>query len=317
MIIDGHHLMFRAFYATPPMQTSKGEHSNMIYGFASMLLNILAVENPTHIALTFDKGKSFRHDEYPEYKAGRSETPEELKSQMPKIYEMVEIMGITQFWTEGFEADDMIGTLANLSIQEDEEIHAMLISGDKDLLQLVEERITLAIPHKGSRAPEYFSPNEVFNKLGITPEQVPDYKGLVGDASDNIKGVKGIGPKGAEKLLQEYETLENIYKNIENITGSTKTKLEDDEKSAHYSRYLATIIKNVPVEFSLEQEKFVGLSPETVEFFQTMEFASLQRRVMNYIQKDKLHTLAHDVFSNTQSDTKKEAPKEDNQMSLF
>ncbi len=291
VIIDGHHLIFRAFYAIQNLTTREGFPSNAIFGFASMILNILALENPDYFAIAFDSGKTFRHEEHKGYKGTRKERPKELDIQIPQIYEMVEKMNIPYFMAEGYEADDVLGTLATLCLS-DKNIKTIIVTGDKDLLQMVNENIIVAFPHKGGKEPVYMDEMAILEKYNITPSQIPDFKGMSGDISDNIKGVQGLGPKGATKLLNDFKTLEGIYENLDKIKGITKTKLENSREEAFFAKYLATIITNVPTDFSLEKTKFCGLSNKVLPFFEKMNFNSLQKRITPFFQnKNKEFSL--------------------------
>jgi DNA polymerase I len=308
VIIDGHNLIFRAFYGVAPLTDMNGNPSNAIYGFASMFFNILQLEKPDFIAMTFDTGKNFRHDIFPEYKGTRQKCPDDLKSQMSTIYEMVDTMDIPVFRREGYEADDLIGTLSTLSSQNTEDLLVHIISSDHDLFQLIENDVVVSVPQRGGKPPIYFQDTQVMEKLGVSPSQVKDFKGLAGDSSDNIKGVEGIGPKGASKLLQEFGNLENIYDNLDQLTDNIKKKLETNKESAFMSRKLATIICDIPIEFSLQKMKYEGISENILAFFQQFHFHTLNSRAKNFIQ-------GYDSSQETENNTPKTPQAE--QMSLF
>ena len=284
VIIDGHNLIFRAFYGVAPLTDKQGNPTNAIYGFASMLFGILSVEKPDFLAMTFDAGKSFRHDKYPEYKGTRQKCPDDLRSQMSKIYDMVDIMKVPSFSLEGYEADDVIGTLAHQVVETKEDVLVHIVSGDKDLFQLVKERVVIAVPQRRGGAPLYYQHDEVLEKMGVTPDQVPDFKGLAGDSSDNIKGVEGIGPKGAVMLLTEFQNLEGVYENLSEIKGSAQKKLETHKESAFLSRELGTIITDVPVDYRLEDICYSGISDEILHFFQELNFQTLINRAQRFLK---------------------------------
>ena len=276
VLVDGNNLMFRAYYATAYtgkiMTNSKGFPTNALYGFVNMINKIIQEEKPEYMAVAFDIGKTFRHDEYQDYKAGRSKTPDELKLQMPKSREMLEHMGIKHLELEGYEADDIIGTLARMA-DEDPEWDALLVTSDHDYLQLITDVVNIKLlKQKGFVK---YNPKTFFEEYGITPPRVVDLKAIMGDSSDNIPGVKGIGEKGALKLLHEYETLDGIYEHIDDIKGSTHEKLVNDKEQAYFSYKLATIDKNAPIEVEFEDLKYDGPKVTLNDFFKELEFYSL------------------------------------------
>lgn len=289
VVIDGNHLIHRAFYAIQaPLKTSNGEQTNAIYGFASMLLNIIETEEPDYIAVTFDEhAPTFRHEKHEEYKATRVKAPDELYAQIPRIREMIKKFNVPMYSKEGYEADDMMGTLATKA--EKEGITTHIVTGDMDMLQLVGPKIHVIFPHKGYKEPLDYDAEKVMEKYGITPEQVVDYKALVGDTSDNIKGVDGIGPKGAADLLSKYKTLDGIYEHLDEVSGNIKEKLERDREAAYFAHDLARIRTNVPCDFKKEDAELIkldyfGLS----KFFEEMEMKSLQKRLQKLIPAEKL-----------------------------
>ncbi len=291
VVIDGNHLIHRAFYAIQnPLKTSTGEQTNAIFGFASMLLNIIEEEKPDYIALTFDeRAPTFRHEKHEEYKATRKKAPDELYAQIPRIREMVKRFNISAYSKEGYEADDMMGTLAKLAGQEG--IFTHIVTGDMDMMQLINPQVVVVFPHKGYREPVFYDSDKVFEKYGIYPNQVVDYKAIVGDTSDNIKGVDGIGPKGATDLLGKYKTLDGIYEHLDEIKGSHKEKLERDKKIAYFAQDLARIRVDSPCEFKSEDTKledldYLGL----LKFFDEMEMRSLHRRLTKMIPTEKLQS---------------------------
>lgn len=279
MLIDGNAIIHRAFHALPPFKTSKGELVNAVYGFASILLNLLNNEKPNYIATAFDlKGKTFRHEQYSEYKATRVKAPDELYEQIPKIKKLVKSFQIPIFEQEGFEADDILGTL---SVQAEKEgILTYIVTGDMDALQLVTENIKVYSYTGKFSEPIIYGVQKVLSKYGLTPSQITDMKGLQGDSSDNIKGVAGIGPKTAKTLLQKYGNIENIYQHIDEIKPSTRNKLEKEKESAIMSKDLATIKKDMDIKLDLKACMTHEYDEEDLrKMFEELEFKSLLKRL--------------------------------------
>ncbi len=228
ILIDGNALIHRAFHSTPPFKTSKGEIVNAIYGFTSMLLTVIQKQKPEYLALTFDlRGKTLRHDDYAEYKATRTKAPDELYAQIPRIKDLVRAFSIPIYEVQGYEADDLLGTLS-VQVFEQTEHETFIVTGDKDTLQLINERVKVITPDKGFAQPFIYDTQAVITRYGITPSQIIDLKALQGDSSDNIKGVAGIGPKTAQGLLQEYQNLNNIYQNLDKIKLTDLRRLLDN-----------------------------------------------------------------------------------------
>lgn len=277
MLIDGNAIVHRAFYAIPQtFKTKEGLMVNAVYGFASMLLNLLNNEKPDYIAASFDlKGPTFRHEEYKQYKATRSKASDDLYAQFPPIKDLVRTFGIPIYEIQGFEADDVLGTLAEQA-QETPNLHTYIVTGDMDSTQLVNSKVSVLSPVKGFKEKTVYDPAAVEKKYSLTPSQITDLKGLQGDSSDNIKGVAGIGPKTATTLLQKYGNIETIYERIHEISGKTQEKLINGKEDAFFSKKLATIITNVPIQLNLEacavheydQDKVAAL-------FEELEFRSL------------------------------------------
>lgn len=289
IVIDGNHLVHRAFYAIQsPLTTSFGEPTNALYGFSSMLMNILEQEQPDYVAMTFDeKAPTFRHEAHEGYKATRTKAPDELYIQIPRIKEMLRSLSIQSYSVPGFEADDIMGTLATKAALDG--IKTYIVTGDMDMLQLVNEDICVVFPHKGYKEPFFYYSEEVYKKYGIYPNQVVDYKALVGDSSDNIKGVTGIGPKSASKLLSQYKNLDLIYEHISELPKKLQEKLLNDREQAYFARSLATIITDVSCEFRkdlLAVEKMDYLS--FLNFCEKMEMRSLVGRLKKTIPADRL-----------------------------
>jgi DNA polymerase-1 len=276
VLIDGNSIAYRAFFALPLLNNDKGIHTNAVYGFTMMLMKILEDEKPTHILVAFDAGKTtFRHKTFSEYKGGRQKTPPELSEQFPFIRELLDAYGISRYELENYEADDIIGTLSLTAEKDGYEVK--VISGDKDLTQLSSPTTTVGITRKGITDIEEYTPEHVAEKYGLTPEQIIDMKGLMGDPSDNIPGVPGVGEKTAIKLLKEFSTLENLLNSIDRVTGNKlKEKLEEFKNQALMSKELATIERQAPVEVELETVNYEGFTREKlVALFKELGFHSL------------------------------------------
>jgi len=280
ILVDGNNLMFRSYYATVysgnTMKTKDGFPTNALYGFVNMINKIISEEQPKYLMVAFDIGKTFRHDNYTEYKGGRIETPDDLKMQFPKAKEILEAMGIKYLEYEGYEADDIIGTFAKM-VDDNEEYVATIVSSDKDLLQLISNDVEVKL----LKQKDYIRMNRdvFFETYGIEPIKMIDLKALMGDSSDNIPGVKGIGEKTALKLLQKYNSIENMYANINEITGATKTKLEDGKDSAFMSKSLATIYTEVPLNISFEDISYnANHKEELLKIYNELEFYSFIKR---------------------------------------
>jgi DNA polymerase I len=245
LVVDGNSVMHRAFHALPLLDAG-GIYTNAVFGFLSMLLRVIDEEAPRYCVVAFDEhGPTFRHTEYPEYKAGRASTPEELRSQFPLIREILSDMRLGVVSVAGYEADDILGTLAARC--RDQGMGALLLTGDRDALQLVGDGVELIFMRKGITETTHFRPEVVKEVFGVRPEQVTDWKGLMGDSSDNIPGVSGVGEKTAVKLLDEYKTLDNLLEHADEIKGKLGEKLRDGKDIARFSRYLATIRTDVPL----------------------------------------------------------------------
>ncbi len=274
-LLDAHSLIHRAFYALPALTTSRGEPTGAVFGFARMLLRLLREEEPSHVAVAFDRaGPTFRHADFADYKAHRPEAPAALVPQFALVRELVEAYGLPIYDAEGFEADDVIGTLARQG--EAAGCQVLIVTGDRDALQLVGPKVTVLLTRRGIQEMDRFDEERVREELGLTPAQVVDWKGLAGDASDNIPGVPGIGPKTAQKLLARYGTLDAILAHVDEIGGKTGQALREHAETARLSRTLATIRTDVPVQLSLEATR--RRKPDVgrlARLFSRLEFRSL------------------------------------------
>jgi DNA polymerase-1 len=278
-LIDGYSLLYRAFYALPQsIATTSGLPTNALYGFTSMVLKLLDSEEEVGIGVVWDSGlPAFRLEVFPEYKAHRASMPEELKVQLDHLDEILEAMNIPAIRAEGFEADD---ALATLSRHVPEDVELFIVTGDQDAMQLVDGQVKVLRTTRGVSETKTYGRQEVIEEYGVTPEQIPDYKALVGDPSDNIPGVRGIGPKGAANLLQEFGSVKGIYENLDKISAKgTRTKLEEGKESAFLSLELARMRFDAPVKFDQEALRFRGVSPGSRDvIFRRYEFRSLEPR---------------------------------------
>jgi len=290
LLLDGNSLAYRAFFALPLLTNEHGVHTNAVYGFTMMLQKILDEEQPTHMLVAFDAGKTtFRHATYGEYKGGRQKTPPELSEQFPYIRKLLKAYQIPQYELDMYEADDIIGTLSRLAEEEKSEV--VIVSGDKDLTQLASESTTVYITRKGITDIEKYTPAHILEKYGLTPNQIIDMKGLMGDASDNIPGVPGVGEKTAIKLLKEHFSVDGVYASMDQINGvKLKEKLVANEEQAKLSKVLATIEREAPLEFSLDDAKYSGPDmEEVVEIWKELSFKSLLEKT-SYSQVEETKT---------------------------
>lgn len=298
ILVDGNNLLFRSYFATAysgnMMKNSKGFPTNGLYGLVNMLNKIIREEKPEYMLVAFDKGKTFRHEKYLDYKGGRNETPDDLKKQFSVAKKLVPLMGIKCFEIDNYEADDIIGTYSKMALI-DPEFETTIVSSDKDLLQLINEETEVKL----LKQKDYIRMNEetFMDTYGIKPIRMIDLKGLMGDASDNIPGVKGIGEKTALKLLQEYDSLENVYDNIDNIKGATKQKLIDGKESAFMSKDIATIYNEVPVTYALEELKYDGPDVNGLrEMYSDLEFYSFLKDFKETDKKEE--NLEYKIIEN-------------------
>ncbi|MRG87671.1 DNA polymerase I [Salinibacillus xinjiangensis] len=280
VLIDGNSILYRAFFALPLLNNDKGVYTNAVYGFTTMLLKILEEEKPSHVLVAFDAGKTtFRHKTYTEYKGGRQKTPPELSEQFPLVKELLGNFDIRHYELDQYEADDIIGTLSKVG--EEKKMAVKVISGDRDLLQLVDQQVDVTLTKKGITNVENYTPQFLEEKIGIRPDQVVDMKALMGDSSDNIPGIPGIGEKTAVKLLKQFDTLDGIYENLDQVSGKKlKEKLENHKDDAFMSRELATIERESPITVNLEDATYEGYNSQKVlSFFKELGFHSLLSRI--------------------------------------
>ncbi|MFQ6014642.1 MAG: DNA polymerase I [Anaerolineae bacterium] len=276
ILIDGHALAYRAYHALPPtLSTSKGELTNAVYGFTSTLLKVLREEEPDYIVVAFDVGRTFRHDQFPEYKAHRAKMPDELHAQMERIRELIRAFNIPIFEVEGYEADDVLGTLARQAGEKG--VETLIVTGDTDTFQLVDSHTRVLTSRRRFSDTVVYDEEAVRERYGLEPGQLVDLKGFTGDSSDNIPGVSGIGQKTATQLLKEFNTIEEVYAHQDEIPNKRARKaLEGKEEIALLSKRLATIVTDVPIELDLKACRAADFDREAViELFRTLEFRSL------------------------------------------
>ncbi|SDH33382.1 DNA polymerase I [Alteribacillus persepolensis] len=306
VLIDGNSIAYRAFFALPLLNNQKGVYTNAVYGFTTMLLKVLEEEDPSHILVAFDAGKTtFRHETFDEYKSGRQKTPSELSEQLPLIRETLDAFQISHTELANYEADDIIGTLSKQAEAEGWDVR--VYTGDKDLLQLVSDKTTVALTKKGVTNIESYDVAAIDEKYGIKPAQIVDMKGLMGDSSDNIPGVPGIGEKTALKLLKEYDSVENVLDSIEHISGKKmKERLTEHKKQALMSKELAVIYRDVPLQVAIEEIKRRSYDTKQLsELFKELEFQSLlgsidgaenEKESLEDISFEAVDTLSEDML---------------------
>jgi len=279
MLFDGHAIIHRAFHAIHHLTTPSGEPINAVFGFTSILLNIIEIEQPDFFAITFDrKGPTFRHHADKEYKATRTKCPNELIMQIKKVYEIARAFSIPIFAKKGFEADDLLGTICR-EVEKEPNLKTIITSGDSDLLQLITPKVSVHDLTGGYRKSVNFTPEKVIEKYGFEPRFITDFKGMAGDASDNIKGVAGIGTKTATRLIQQFGTIENIYQHLTEIKSTIREKLERNRESAFHAKKMATIRCDAQLDFDLASCRTSKIDQETVlELFHKLNFVSLERR---------------------------------------
>lgn len=283
VLIDGNALVHRAYHAIPPLTTKKGEIVNAVYGFISILFKVLNDLKPDYVAATFDlAGPTFRHEEFDGYKATRIKAPQELYDQLGRVKQILGVLNVPIYEKEGYEADDVIGTLAKQANEnKSEEVETIIVTGDLDTLQLINNKTKVYTLRKGIKDIILYDEKAVVERFhGLSPEQMADYKGLKGDPSDNIPGVPGVGEKTAIELLKEYKTIENLYENLGVLPQKIGDKLEENKDQAFFSKYLATIKTDVPVALDLEKCVLHDYDKEKAKkLFEELEFFSLLKRL--------------------------------------
>ncbi|MFM8190590.1 MAG: DNA polymerase I [Candidatus Nanopelagicus sp.] len=290
-------MAYRAFYALPVdnFKTSMGQPTNVIYGFASMLINLIKEEQPTHLAVAFDVSrKTFRTEKFPEYKANRVSTPDEFRSQMSLLNEMIDCFGIKHFEQEGYEADDIIASLSKQA--QDKKFEVFICTGDRDSFQLVNENVTVLYPKKGVTEMSRMTPSAVYEKYGLTPKQYPDFAALRGDPSDNLPSIPGVGEKTATKWIADYGTLEQLIANAEQIPGKVGQSLRDNLKTVQLNRELTSLLDNLQINTQIEDLAWTGFDSKLMaNFFEKMEIRALKDRLKALPQTDSVEGQNHEI----------------------
>ena len=281
LLIDGHSMAYRAFFALPAenFTTAQGQHTNAIYGFTTMLISLIKEEKPTHIAVAFDVSrKTFRSDIFPEYKANRSKTPDEFRSQMSYLHELVSAFGIQQFEVEGYEADDIIATITKRAEKEQTEV--LICTGDRDSFQLVNTHTTILYPKRGVSELARMTPQAVQDKYGMTPEQYPDFAALRGDPSDNLPSVPGVGEKTAAKWIVDFGSLKELLANVDTLGGKVGQSLRDNIDNVIRNRELTQLVHDAPFTFEVDALAWNGPDDELIiPLFEKLEFRTLRDRL--------------------------------------
>ena len=307
LLIDGHSMAYRAFFALPAenFTTAQGQHTNAIYGFATMLISLLKEEKPTHVAVAFDVSrKTFRTEIFPEYKANRAKTPDEFRSQMSFLHELVKGFGISQFEIEGYEADDIIATITKRAEKEGAEV--LICTGDRDSFQLVTDKTTVLYPKRGVSEMARMTPDAVFEKYGMTPEQYPDFAALRGDPSDNLPSIPGVGEKTAAKWVVEYGSLQELLNQVDGVGGKVGESLRGNIENVKRNRELTQLIHDAPMEFAIDALAWSGVAEsDLTSLFEQLEFRTL---------KDRLKAISSSPSTST---TKKGKEKVEPEFSLF
>jgi DNA polymerase-1 len=276
VLIDGNAILHRAFHAMPPLTTKGGEPINAVYGLVSMFLRVVQDLKPDSIAVAFDeKEPTFRQKEFKSYQAQRPPLADELSSQFGKAREFFEAVGVPVYSKSGYEADDVIGTIADKAKED-----VVVVTGDRDMLQLINSKVKLYMPVVGLTNAKLYGAVEAKERMGVPPTQIPDYKALVGDPSDNYPGVTGIGPVTAEKLLEKYGSIDKIYAHLQDIEPKVRQKLEVNKDNAKLFLRLATIVKDIPINADFEEMKKWKLdSPKVINLFEKFGFKTLTERI--------------------------------------
>jgi DNA polymerase-1 len=287
LLIDGHSMAYRAFHALPAenFTTASGQHTNAIYGFATMLLSLLTSEKPTHVAVAFDVSrKTFRSEIFPEYKANRAKTPDEFRSQMSYLHELVSAFGITQFEVEGYEADDILATITKRAEKEGAEV--FICTGDRDSFQLVNDKTTVLYPKRGVSDLARMTPDAVQEKYGMSPAQYPDFAALRGDPSDNLPSIPGVGEKTAAKWVVEYGSLQELLSNVDKVGGKVGQALRDSIDNVIRNRELTQLVAEVPLDLSIDALAWSGVDENlTNPLFDRLEFKTLKDRMKPILLK--------------------------------
>ena len=294
LLIDGNAIMHRAYHALPPFRTKSGIPTNIVYGFFSMLHKSIVDFKPTHIIVCFDTPKpTFRNKIFKDYQSQRPKISDDFITQIPLVKEALNKSGITHLEKDGFEADDIIGTITNTF--KTKGIRVLILSGDRDIQQLVDKNVFVITPKMGLSELKVYDINEVVKKFGLTPDKIPDLKALMGDASDNYSGAKGIGPKTAAKLLQQYNSVKGIYLSLGKIDEKIRKILQDHKANVILSHKLATIDVKVPLEFNIKKSKFENFKEDLKSYFEKLEIKSLTKRIFPDKKPEKKKEVKEEV----------------------
>ena len=281
LLLDGHSLAYRAFFALPAenFSTTTGQPTNAVYGFTAMLINVLRDEQPTHVAVAFDRSEpTFRHEQYVEYKANRRETPADFRSQLSLIFEVLDALGIRRLSVPGYEADDIIATLATEATADD--MSVLIVSGDRDVLQLVSDDVTVLMTRRGISEMTRFTPEAVAEKYGLTPAQYPDFAALRGDPSDNLPSIPGVGEKTAAKWVMEFGSLAQLVDRVDEVKGRAGDKLREHLADVLRNRQLTELARDVPVEAAPRELTLAPWDREQLhQLFDTLQFRVLRERL--------------------------------------
>ncbi len=296
LLIDGNAILHRAYHALPPLTTTNGEPINAVYGFISMLMRLIQDLKPNEIAVAFDTPKpTWRKAEYVGYQANRPALESELSSQFQKTYDVLSAMDIPLYALPGYEADDVLGTISKQLTDGNNENEVIIVTGDKDILQLVDKKVKVFMPVKGLKDGKLFEVNDVIEKMGVEPIKVIDLKAFMGDNSDNYPGVKGIGPKTAISLIEKFGTVEEVYKNLSKVPEKIALKLANDAEMAMLGKRLATIVRDAPITVDVDSIKKWNLkNKKLVDLFGAYGFNTLTKRVLdvaNLVEKEKQLSL--------------------------
>lgn len=300
LLIDGNAIMHRAYHALPPFKSKDGTPTNVVYGFISMLHKVINDFKPEYLISVFDTPKpTFRNMLFKDYQIQRPKIDDDFIVQIPLVKEALDEAGVFRMEKDGFEADDLIGTISK--IFDGNKYRVIIVSGDKDIFQLINENVFVAAPQLGLANIKIFDKSEVEQKLDVKPDQIVDYKALAGDPSDNYPGARGIGPKTTANLIHKYGSIDEIYNNLDKIESEkVKTILEKEKDNVYLSKKLATILTDVEINLDIEKLKFGGFNKKLKEFLEKYQMDSLVRRIFNEKPIEKI-----------------EAPKKENQMGLF
>ena len=280
-MLDGHSLAYRAFFALPPenFSTTTGQPTNAVYGFTAMLINVLRDEQPTHVAVAFDRSEpTFRHEQYVEYKANRRETPADFRSQLSLIFEVLDALGIPRLSVAGYEADDIIATLTVAATEAGMDV--LIVSGDRDNLQLVNDHVTVLMTRRGISDMTRFTPEEVVAKYGLTPAQYPDFAALRGDPSDNLPNIPGVGEKTAARWVAEFGSLSQLVDRVDEVKGKAGDRLREHLGDVLRNRQLTELARDVPLESGPADLRPVPWDRDQIhQLFDTLQFRVLRDRL--------------------------------------